>query len=341
MIETSAASRTVGIMPARNERCPCGSASKFKRCCLPRIDAIASEMRNRDALLAKLIDWVSDEHAETIEDAGRETTLVRILRGRTGQSMSSAWALSDFAPADGGPPLLSRFTATAELDSGEREIARGLAAARLDAYHVCSAVAGATIELASLTDGTHVNVFAGRGFELLEIDDTLVARIVRNTSIPTVWGLSARFDGEHERRWRARIDELPDHRAQAALTLLQFHPDDAAEPLPDGQDLHSVTWRIDDDDEILEALEEDDALECIGEHIPSGWAFAWLDDAGCGSSDLGGWVEDADIEVARLIVREHELTVASADRDVLAALIAHVEHSMGSLIAAAPLRRAA
>jgi len=58
---------------------------------------------------------------------------------------------------------------------------------------------------------------------------------------------------------------------------------------------------------ILEALEEDDALECIGEHIPSGWAFAWLDDAGCGSFDLGGWLEDDDIEVARLIVREREL----------------------------------
>ncbi len=328
-------------MPSRNERCPCGSASTFKRCCLPRIDAVASELRDRDALLAKLIDWVSDEHAESIEDAGRETTLVRMLRGRTGKSMSAAWALSDFAPADGGPPLMSRFVTTAELDSVEREIARGLAGARLDAYRVCSAAAGATIELASLTDGTHVDVFAERGFELLDIGDMLVARIAHDTSIPTAWGLGARFDGEHQRRWRARIDELPDNRAHAALTLLQFHPDDAAEPLPDSLDLRSVTWHIDDDDEIFEALEDDDALECIGEHIPSGWAFAWLDDADCGSADLGGWVEDDDIEVARLIVREHELTAISTDRDVLAALIAHVEHSMGSLIAAAPQRRAA
>lgn len=322
-IETSGASRTLGVMPSRNERCPCGSANKFKRCCLPRIDAVASELRDRDALLAKLIDWVSDEHADAIEDAGRATTLVRMLRGRTGRSMSSAWALCDFAPADGGPPLMSRFAATAELDSAEREIARGLVAARLDAYHVCSA-ADATIGMASLTDGTHVRVFAERGFELLDIGDMLVARIVHNTSIPTAWGLGARFDGQHERRWRARIDELPSNRAQAALTLLHFHPDDAAEPLPDGQDLFSVTWRIDDDDEIIEALEDDDALECIGEHIPSGWAFAWLDDAGCRSVDLGGWAEDDDIEVARLIVREHELRAVSPDHDVLGSLVAHI-----------------
>ena len=305
------------------------------------MDAVAGELRDRDALLAKLIDWVKDEHEGTLEDAGRETTLVRMLRGRTGRSMSSAWALCDFAPADGGPPLMSRFLATAELDGTEREIARGLAAARLDVYHVHSAAAGATIELVSLTDGTHVHVFADGGFELLDIGETLVARIVRNTSIATAWGLGARFDGEHERRWRARIDELPSSRAQAALILLRFHPDDAAEPLPDGRDLHSVTWRVGDDDVILEALEEDDALECIGEHIPSGWAFAWLDDAGCGSFDLGGWLEDDDIEVARLIVRERELTVVSADHDVLASLIAHVERSMGDLIAVPPLRRAA
>jgi hypothetical protein len=341
VIGASDPSRSVRVMPSRNERCPCGSASKFKRCCLPRIDAVAGELRERDALLAKLIDWVSDEHAETIEDAGRETTLVRMLRGRTGKSMSSAWAICDFVPADGGPPLISRFAATAELDSAEREIARGLARAHLDAYRVCSPVAGATIELASLTDGTRVDVFAERGCEMLDIGDTLVARIVDNTSIPTVWGLGARFDGERPRRWRACIDALPGDRAQAGLTLLQFHPDDAAEPLPDDQDLHSVTWRIEDEDEIVEALEDDAALECIGELIPGGWAFAWLDDAGCGIADLGGWFEDDDIEVARLIVREHELTVVSADRDALEALVRHVEHSMASLMAAPQLRSAA
>ena len=305
------------------------------------MDAVARELRARDAFLAKLIDWVKDEHRQTLEDAARETTLVRLLRGRTGRSMSSAWALCDFAPADGGPPLMSRFVATAELDSAERDIGRGLVEARLDAYHVTSAVAGATIELVSLTDGTHVHVLADGGFELLDVGDTLVARIVHNTGIATAWGLGARFDGEHQRRWRARMATLPSERAQAALILLGFHPDDAAEPLPDGRDLHSVTWRIDDDDEIIEALEEDDELECIGKHIPSGWAFAWLDDAACGRLDLGGWVDDDAIEVARLIVCESEMTVISADDAVLGSLIAHIERSMGDLIAVPPLRRAA
>lgn len=236
---------------------------------------------------------------------------------------------------------MSRFLALTQIGDGEREIARGLAEASLDAYHVASGAAGATIELVSLTDGAHVHVFADGGFELLDVGDTLVARIVHNTSIATAWGLGARFDGEHQRRWRARIAALPSDRAQAALILLHFHPDDAAEPLPDDRDLRTVSWRVDDDDEIIEALTEDDELESLGEHIPSGWAFALLDDAACGRVDLGGWADDEEIEVARVIVCECELTVVSADYDALDWLVAHIKRSIGGLIASPLLRRAA
>ena len=76
------------------------------------MDALAGELLDRAAVLARLIDWVKDEHEQVLEDASRETTLVRRLRGRTGRSMSSAWALCDFAPADGGTPLMSSSTQT-------------------------------------------------------------------------------------------------------------------------------------------------------------------------------------------------------------------------------------
>ncbi len=59
------------------------------------------------------------------------------------------------------------------------------------------------------------------------------------------------------------------------------------------------------------------------------------------SFDLGGWVDDDRVEVARLIVRERELTVVSADHDALGSLIAHIERSMGGLTAVPALRRAA
>ncbi|MEA2243897.1 MAG: hypothetical protein QOD24_3453 [Solirubrobacteraceae bacterium] len=314
---------------------------KYKRCCLQHIDAVARELRDRDALLADVIDWVKDEHEQTLEDASSETTLIRLLRSRTGRSMGLVWALNDFAPRDGGLPLMSRFAARADLDPSEREIAQGLAEARLHVYRVRAMTAGVGIELEALGGATTVQILADGGLGDLDVGDILVARIVRTTSRPTLWGLAARFDGGYERRWLARLATLPADHAHAGLILLGFHPDDAAEPLPDGLELPATVWPIDDDEAILEALEDEQLLECIGEAIPSGWAFSWLDEATCGNPDLGGWREDDRIEVARLLVGEHEMTVVSGDPRTLRTAVSHIQGCLGDLIAAPRLERAA
>jgi hypothetical protein len=308
---------------------------------LQRIDAVARELRDREALLADVIDWVKDEHEQTLEDASSETTLIRILRGSTGRSMSLVWALNDFAPRDGGLPLMSRFAARSDLDPSEREIAQGLAEARLDVYRVRAMTAGVGIELEALAGGTPVQILADGGLGDLDIGDILVARIVRTTSTPTLWGLAARFDGGNERRWLARLATLPADHAQAGLILLGFHPHDAAEPLPDGRELPARTWAIDEDEAVLEALEDDQLLECLGEAIPSGWAFSWLDEATCGRPDLGGWHEDDRIEVARLLVREREMTVVSGNPRTLHTAVSHIQGCLGDLLATPRLERAA
>jgi hypothetical protein len=314
---------------------------KYKRCCLQRIDAVARELRARDAMLADVIDWVEDEHEQTLEDASSETMLIRLLRGRTGRSMSLIWALNDFAPRDGGLPLMSCYAARPDLDPSEQEIAQGLAEARLDVYRVRAMTAGVGIELEALAGATPIQILADDGFGDLDVGDILVARIVRTTSTPTLWGLAARFDGGNERRWLARLAALPVDHAQAGLILLGFHPDDAAEPLPDGLEVSATSWPIDDDDEILEALEDDEILQCIGEALPSGWAFSWLDEATCGSPDLGGWREDDRIEIARLLVSEREMTVVSGDHKTLRAAVSHIQGCLVDLIAAPRLGRAA
>jgi hypothetical protein len=80
--------------------------------------------------------------------------------------------------------------------------------------------------------------------------------------------------------------------------MLSFHPDNAAAPLPDGLRVLTEVWPIDEDDAVLDALEADSLFHGIGEALPSGWAFAWLDDASSGRPDLGGWSDsDDEIEV--------------------------------------------
>ena len=68
-------------MPSRNEPCPCGSGIKYKRCCLARLEAVARELRDRDAVLGGLIAWLRSEHEQDIEEAGSRTAMIRILRG--------------------------------------------------------------------------------------------------------------------------------------------------------------------------------------------------------------------------------------------------------------------
>lgn len=321
-------------MPTRNEPCPCGSGTKYKRCCLPRLDAVARELRERDAFLDGLIAWLKTEHAATIEEAGGHTTLMRLLRGAIGRGMSAAWAFNDYQPEDGGPVLIERYAARRELDESDRAIACGLAEARVDAYRVRSVTPGVWLELESLSDEMSVRVAWHGEFDRLQHGDILVLRVVGATSLPTVWGPGVHFPAGTERRWRARLATQPANRAEAALALLEFHPDDVAEPLPDGVELHALTWSIEDEEAVLEELEADDAWESLGQAMPAGWAFAWPEDAESGRSDLGGWQEEPGaIETARLIVFEQHMTLLSADRPVLRDAASHVEVVLGELIA--------
>lgn len=323
-------------MPSRNEPCPCGSGSKYKRCCLARGEAVARELRERGAFLDDVSSWLQAEHEQTLEDASGETTLIRLLRGPAGRYMSLVWAVNDYRPADGGPPLLVRYAERADIDPSTAAIARGLVEARVDVYRVVAKPTGLWIEIEPLTGGSPLRLPSQDVPECLQIGEILVARVVRATSMPTFWGSGVRFAAESERRWRARYATLPADPAEAALVLLGFHPDDAAEPLPEGIQLHASVWTMDDDESVLEALEEDDLWECIGEALPVGWAFSWPGD-GSPAVDLGGLREDeGEVEVARLIVCERELTLLSADRETLAELTAVVEATLRGLISRRP-----
>src|ERR1035437_7478403 len=252
-------------MPSRNEPCPCGSGRKYKRCCLVQLDVVARELRERDAFLGDLTAWLRAEHAQKLEESGSHTTLIRMLRGVSGRGMSMVWALNDYLPADGGPTLMERYIARPGLGPSDKAIARGLAEARLDVYRVRSVAPGVCLELESLSDDTSVGVAWRDGLEHFRIAEILVARVVDATTAPTLWGPGARFPADGERRWRARLAALPADPAQTALTILGFHPDDAAEPLPDGVDLHTMTWSIEDDEGVLKAIEDDDLWERLGE----------------------------------------------------------------------------
>jgi hypothetical protein len=60
-----------------------------------QLGVVARELRERDAFLGDLTAWLRAEHAQTLEDAGSHTTLIRMLRGVSGRGMSMVWTLND------------------------------------------------------------------------------------------------------------------------------------------------------------------------------------------------------------------------------------------------------
>lgn len=333
----SGGARTLACVPSRNELCLCGSGRKYKRCCLERQQAIARELREREAVLGDVIEWVKDEHRQDLQDAGSETLPIRLLRGPLGRRMSVVWTLGDYRPADGGPPLMARYAQRPELDPAAREIACGLAEARLEVYRVNATVPGVWIDVEPLMGGAPLRFPFQDELEQPQEGEILVTRLVTATSMPTPWGHGFRFAADSERRWRARLASLPADSAQAALIVLGFHPDDAAEPLPDGLALQTATWRVEDDEAVCETLEYEDLWECIGQAIPDGWAFSWPGEAGEQAEqalDLGGLRQaDGGIELARVIVCEREMTLLSAERTTMSELAGLLEASLHDLIA--------
>jgi hypothetical protein len=321
-------------MPSRNDPCPCGSAKKFKRCCLERLKLVARELRARDELVDDVVAWLRAEHEQTIDEALSEAMWIRALGGVTGRSMSFVWALNDYRPGDGGPSLMARYAERSELTPPARAIARGLTDARLDVYQVGATVPGLLLELAPLRDNAPVRLGWQDGFERVQIGEILLARVVHASTMPTVWGLGAYFPAGSQRRWQARLAALPTDPAEAVLIMLGFNPDHLAEPIADGIELHTLTWSISDDEAVLDALEDEELWESLGEALPDGWAFAWPEDASAGRRDLGGWQQLAgEIEIARLIVRERNIDLVSAERGTLLEIATHLEASLHGLIA--------
>jgi hypothetical protein len=306
---------------------------KYKRCCLERRGIVDAELRARDEFLVGLTAWLRAEHEDTLREASSHTTLIRIMRGPVGVSMSLIWALNDYAPTDGGPSLMTRYAERHDLTPSAQAIARGLAAARLGVYRVSTRTPGAWLEIEPLGQGMPVRIAWRDGLERLKAGEILLTRVVDATNMPTVWGLGASFPADSERRWQARLTTLPADPAEAALALIGFQPDDAAEPISDEIALHTLTWSIDDDEAVLEALEQLDEWECIGQAMPNAWAFAWPVEGTSGGTDLGGWDElPGEIEVARLIVGERDLTLVGADRRLLGTIARQLEDSLRDLI---------
>jgi hypothetical protein len=78
--------------------------------------------------------------------------------------------------------------------------------------------------------------------------DIILTRLIFGSPAPSIWGAGAVFETASAGKWTRHVETLPVDRAEAALALLNFHPDDHAEPLVDRRGRISTSWTVVDRD---------------------------------------------------------------------------------------------
>jgi hypothetical protein len=338
-----AAYRSLMSATPRNSPCPCGSGTKFKRCCMGRIERAGHALREHDRVGHDVVAWASEQHGESLDRLLSPSWPDRWrYRGRLWEQLFGTWAISDADPGDGGPPLARRYAERADLGAETREVARRIADARLELLRVRSVVPGAWIELEPLDGGEVTRAMSPTVSTSVAAGALMLARVMAGPPEPSLWGPVPTFPGGDERKWRARLAAHDPSSPQSGLELLRFDPEDHAEPLHEGLALVSAEWAVEDDELVCEDLALAPGVQELGREIGGGddaWTFAWLALPGA-APDLGGCADDdRRIEAARIVVEPHRLVVrASAPallREIGTWLIANVEGL------ALPLARAA
>lgn len=168
-----------------NERCPCGSGRKYKKCCG---DPSAVDRYSRDErtqAFVRLNEYI-DVFATGEEDrAGREFWGAFVGRGdelpperaELFDDVEQLWFAFDYRDAE-GRSVVERFLAGAELGAGERAFLTSAARSSMRIYGVLDASAGASLTLRDALEGGTIQVNERQASRTIARGDFLAARVV-------------------------------------------------------------------------------------------------------------------------------------------------------------------
>jgi len=168
-----------------NERCPCGSGKKFKKCCRDLLVATTYTAAERTSALDRLHAWVDrfadDEWEEAMDefwgrfgDAAAELPDDLTLQS---DDVEETWFAFDRG-GDRGAPVVDTFLSEAELGVGERAFLSALRRSTMRLYEVVDAVAGVSLTLRDAIEGDVVTVNERLGSRSIGLHEHIAARVV-------------------------------------------------------------------------------------------------------------------------------------------------------------------
>ncbi len=168
-----------------NERCPCGSGRKYKKCCGDPRTADRYTRDERTSAFVRLNEYIDvfatdDEGRADLEFWGQFAGRADELppeRAELFDDVEQLWFAFDYRGAD-GRSAVERFLAGAQLGDGERAFLAAAARSSMRIYEVVDASPGASLILRDAIEGGTLTVNERQASRAIGRGDYLAARIV-------------------------------------------------------------------------------------------------------------------------------------------------------------------
>lgn len=267
-------------MVGRNDPCPCGSARKYKRCCL---NADLKREHAHSRLVEEVTGWTENQYPGQVAASLRE--FLDEEREPTSEEVNfiASWFLHE-RELPGGETPLERYAAEGP-DASVRDLAGLMAQAKLSLWRVSDVVPGRSITMEPYAGGERVRVRSANISKVVGVWDLILGRL--RPDVMELWGPSRCYSVHHEQELQRTIDRLADRlridphdvdqvARRAPAGLLGFR---GADPVPftlEGDPVLVATarWRI-DRESVITAFEE------CGWLVPEdleGTSYGWLSD---------------------------------------------------------------
>jgi hypothetical protein len=267
-------------MVSRNAPCPCGSARKYKRCCL---SADLERERAHSRLVEEVTGWTESQYPGQIAASLRE--FLGEEREPTVEEVNfiASWFLHERELPVGGTPL-ERYAAEGP-DAAVRSLAGLMAHAKLSLWRVSELAPGRSITMEPYVGGAGVHIQSANISKVVGPWDLILGRL--RPDVMELWGPSRCYSVHHEQELQRTIHRLADRLEidphdvdqvvrRAPAEVLNFR---GPEPVPfttEGDPVLVATarWRI-DRKSVVAAFEE------CGWLVPEdseGTSYGWLSD---------------------------------------------------------------
>jgi hypothetical protein len=267
-------------MASRNDPCPCGSARKYKRCCL---NADLERERAHSRLVEEVTGWTEKQYPGQIAASLRE--FLGEEREPTAEELNfiASWSLHERELPVGETPL-ERYAADGP-DAAVRSLAGLMAQAKLSLWRVVDVTPGLSMTIEPYVGGERVRIQSANISKVVRPWDLIFGRL--RSDVMELWGPSRCYSVHHEQELQRTIERLAHCLAlnpddvdrvvrRAPADLLNFRGPDPVPFTTEGDPVLVATarWRI-DRTSVISAFDE------------SGWLVR--DDSECTSY---GWLSD-------------------------------------------------